>query len=224
VFSTAQRVNRRHFDWLAEQLGVETYEDWYKMKGKDVSEHGAWAVLVQFNGSLHTALSAVYPEYDWYPWLFPQNTKLFWEREGAVYEFFQWLSNHLGLVSLEDWYRVSTNTVKKNGGKTMLMKYFGGSLLNALNAVYPHHKWRPWLFHDLHHSLWNRKQYEREYCDWLADRLNITTQELWYQVTLAQCREHNGHLFLAAHNNSLIGLLASSYPEFTWLPTTTSIN
>lgn len=58
-------------DWLADQLGYETQNDWYSLTVADAKQLGGIGLFndLHFN-SVHAALEAIYPECTWYPWLF----------------------------------------------------------------------------------------------------------------------------------------------------------
>jgi hypothetical protein len=39
-------TQRQYFDWLAKELGVKTFEDWYKITREDLTKLGAGGLLV----------------------------------------------------------------------------------------------------------------------------------------------------------------------------------
>ncbi len=56
------------------------------------------------------------------------------------------LLTHSYIKNPRDWYFVLTNEVKKNGGAGLLQNYYKGSLIRALQAVYPQTIWNSWRF------------------------------------------------------------------------------
>ncbi len=50
----------------------------------------------------------------------------------------------------DDWYLVSKLQVVKYGGGSLLHHY-KGSLIRALQAIYPQHLWHPYQFDHPHH-------------------------------------------------------------------------
>ncbi len=54
---------RSFMDGLAKKLNIEDKEDWYKVKGPSLLEHGGGRLLMIYNGSMSKLLSSVYPEY-----------------------------------------------------------------------------------------------------------------------------------------------------------------
>lgn len=59
----------------------------------------------------------------------------------AQKRFFDRLAEKLHIKSLEDWYNISQSDIIKNGGSGILMKFYGGSPLRALKAIYPDYNW-----------------------------------------------------------------------------------
>ncbi len=70
-----------------------------------------------------------------------------------------------------EWYYVSIRQFLKYGGN--LLKYYNGSLLQALQAIYPDQEWRAWRFSSRspHHSS---KKYSK--------MRSSKTQHLLYQL------------------------------------------
>lgn len=70
--------HRKKMDRIAEQLGIETQEAWYKVTGLQVMQHGGeYMLYAHYNSSLFHALQHVYPEFSWNPLLCvapPRNT------------------------------------------------------------------------------------------------------------------------------------------------------
>ncbi len=57
---------------------------------------------------------------------------------------------------------------------------------------------------------------QRSFMDSLAIELKIRNQEEWYHVTNKMLLQHGGHGLLVKYNGSIVKLLASVYPEYTW--------
>jgi hypothetical protein len=54
--------HRKLFDSIGTQLGVTTYEDWYKVKWSDLQETPTWRLVKHHYGSSYSvALSTMYP-------------------------------------------------------------------------------------------------------------------------------------------------------------------
>src|SRR5688572_15320496 len=98
------------------------------------------------------ALIHCYPDINLFPWMFDEEVPPgFWKNtENQRYNhsknfnqlifqrsFFAWLYTHLGYICMDDWYKVTTEDVYKNGGAGLLAKYYNGSPSSALQSVYP---------------------------------------------------------------------------------------
>jgi hypothetical protein len=67
---------------------------------------GASLLLHKYQGSMFAMLSAVFPEFDWLPWKFPQVPKTYWDNVNNVRKYLNWVGNQLGIKELKDWYQV----------------------------------------------------------------------------------------------------------------------
>lgn len=50
-----------YFDWLAQQLSVETVDNWKNVKKEDVIAKGGLTALHYYGGSLSAAIKDLYP-------------------------------------------------------------------------------------------------------------------------------------------------------------------
>src|SRR5690349_1069046 len=65
------RKVRIFFDWLGDQLGNKSMEDWYSVTHQDLAQYGGLNVLKsKFNNSMVEALPNIYPEHNWLMWRF----------------------------------------------------------------------------------------------------------------------------------------------------------
>eukprot|EP01114_Cavostelium_apophysatum_P007737 TRINITY_DN1990_c0_g1_i5.p1 TRINITY_DN1990_c0_g1~~TRINITY_DN1990_c0_g1_i5.p1 ORF type:complete len:848 (+),score=203.21 TRINITY_DN1990_c0_g1_i5:93-2636(+) len=132
---------RDFFDRLAVRLGLQTWQDWYKVSGKTIKEHGGTSVLRYFKDCPSKALMALYPEHPWNPHRFEKVSNKFWQDPANQRKYFDKIGKELNIKHWEDWYLVTREQVFKNAGFTIL-RYYGDSLMNALEAVYPEHPWK----------------------------------------------------------------------------------
>jgi hypothetical protein len=120
---------------VADQYGLEKYEDWYHIKQEMVAKLKGVRVLTLHNSSIMQALKTVYPEYDWQPWLFQQVPDGFWTEQNMM-AFVNWLSKELQIEKPEDWYGVTRSHIASRGGATLLHKT-GGHLFKFLSRFFP---------------------------------------------------------------------------------------
>ena len=99
--------------------------------------------------------------------------------------FFDNLSKQLGFQTLDDFYSISLQTIRKFGGKTLLDKLYSSYLIIALKTINPQHKWLPWYFkHRISTEYWNSKENQREFMDWLGKELGFKEMKQWYNINL----------------------------------------
>jgi hypothetical protein len=77
-----------------EVMHHQTYEDWYKVKTKDINNSAMYKLLgSRYNGSLATALMHVYPQFECQPWRFAGGVpKGMWKNLDFQKRYFEWLS------------------------------------------------------------------------------------------------------------------------------------
>jgi hypothetical protein len=160
-------------------------------------------------------LSAVYPEHSWQKWLFSVN-RGFWDSLDTQQQYFQWITQELGINTLDEWYEIEAHEIRARGGThrlffplyffccqaplvqavvcagyTLLQKY-KHSLPRALMATYPYHKWQMWRFKAVPARWWDNMTNQREYMDWVKQELNIADMGKWHAVTALQLKAVGG--------------------------------
>jgi hypothetical protein len=126
-------VQRSYFEWLAEQLGIREYKEWYSVSHGVLTENHGSNLLRLYHGSLPSALQSSYPEYTFNAWQFQYIEYDFWDQQQNVQKFLSWLSEQMNIRSQVEWYRVSVLQIIHYGGGTLLKKY--GGIAKLLDAV-----------------------------------------------------------------------------------------
>lgn len=176
--------------------------------------------LVQtwYKNSFIYALRRVYPEFDWYPWLFSQVPVGFWNSIQNHKDYFEWLGYELGIHQLDDWYKVRYGDYIAHHGGGMLLCY-KNSPFKALQTIYPEHDWHGWLFRVCGKDYWKRRRNQRKFFDWFADTTGIESVQGWYQVRIPAIAKSGGLGLLQRHyGGSLVHALSNVYPECTFIP------
>eukprot|EP01114_Cavostelium_apophysatum_P016562 TRINITY_DN4740_c0_g1_i1.p1 TRINITY_DN4740_c0_g1~~TRINITY_DN4740_c0_g1_i1.p1 ORF type:complete len:576 (-),score=130.33 TRINITY_DN4740_c0_g1_i1:21-1748(-) len=137
------KANQRKFlEELAEELKIETLEDWYQIKPAQFGKHGAQMLRDLYDGVPMKAIVGNFPELPWETWRFTQQPKGYWT-EVSHREFFDKLYKHLNLQHWTDWYQVSAMEIARNGGGQLLNAHYGGSPMVAIMKAYPEYPWEP---------------------------------------------------------------------------------
>lgn len=133
---------RSYFDWIADQLDIQRQEDWYSVSSRDIEDRRGSYFLQQTGGSLASALVTCYPEFAWMPWSFRHLPHTFWSDSKMQREYVDWIGEHFGIETMDEWLRVSKSSVMQIGGQVSerFLKY-KGSWMQALYSVYPEYNW-----------------------------------------------------------------------------------
>jgi hypothetical protein len=95
---------REFFDWLWHQIGIQSWEDWYKVTKQVIISYGGQGIMKYWKYSRYKAsiyryelnrtyihdnkaLSFLYPEYEWHPWFF-ETMDIIWEEDPQYYRAF----------------------------------------------------------------------------------------------------------------------------------------
>lgn len=136
-------------------------------------------------------------------------------------QFFDDISKLLDVTSLDDWYNITRQDVMKYNSH-LLHEHYGGSLLKALKAVYPHHNWQRTEFNKFTQTQLYHKQIKnhRLIFEKIAKQLNVRKFQDWYQVTAADIEEKGGATLAMIlrdyYRSSHILALQTIYPHYNW--------
>src|SRR5690606_33263791 len=96
---------------------------------------------------------------------------------------------------------------------------YDGSLSRALQNVFPEYEWHPWRFRWVPSGYWNDMKHQRQFVDWMAKELNVTSQSQWYGMDQHSIvKKGGGSLLIGMYGSSLARLLQAIYPEMEWQP------
>jgi hypothetical protein len=177
--------NRKNcMEWLSEEFGIESLEDWYDLQAVDLIGDVGGRFLTYYGGSLINALQANYPDYEWLPWRFKTCPRKYWLQVRNQRKFFDWFADKMEVEKQSDWFSVKTEDVRLHKGGAMLLLYHGVSVFKALREVYPEYTWRPWLFKVSSKNIWSNTNNVKEYLDWLSQTLQLNTVQDWLQLSV----------------------------------------
>lgn len=92
----------------------------------------------------------------------------FWSKRSHQRQFFdQIAAGQLQISRWEEWYRVRVLDVTRLGGRGLL-KHHEGSLIGALQAVYPEFRWRAWCFAWAPRGFWESDDNARQFLQSMA--------------------------------------------------------
>src|SRR5690348_11404117 len=87
--------------------------------------------LELFSASLSfRALTSAFPEHNWQAWDFARTPRSITQDKNTLQQYLRFLEDKLQIKTMEDWYRVSMDQMKKLGGSHLILK--NGGLSNVL--------------------------------------------------------------------------------------------
>ena len=157
--------------------------------------------------------------------------------------FFDWLYVQLNYKSMCDWYHLTRETIYKHGGQGLLNTYYNSSPSQALQSVYPQHKWqlenftykpsilwtqkKPQLlffehlqqdFKQAPNGYWKSLDNQKEFFNWIGENISIKKLSDWYSVNFEDVQKFGTQgLLRKYYSNSLSKALMNIYPDHKWL-------
>ena len=210
--------HKLYADWLGEELGFKTEEDWYKIIGKDFhNNYGGGLLASYYNNTPSEFIQSVFPGIDWLPWKFIHTSHYYWKEKENHKLYADWLGEELGFKTEEDWYKIIKGDFTDNNGGGLLSSYYNNSPLTFVISVFPDIDWLPWKFIQTPHYYWKEKENHKLYADWLGEELGFKTEEDWYKIIKGDFTDNNGGGLLSSYyNNSPSLFVTSIYPDYPW--------
>lgn len=122
-----KKKNRlRYLQWLSEELGFDDPDDWYQISERLLRCHYGTTLLDKIYGGMpQRAAYELFPKRTWYPWMFVQTPKRFWEKKENRLKYMKWLGKLLGIKKRSDWNRVKQADFLAHHGHrlTAIFKY-----------------------------------------------------------------------------------------------------
>jgi len=152
---------------------------------------GAGLLSNHYNNSPIALLKAVFPNYNFRPWLFNQVPFAYWKDIRNQIEFLKWIAETESLSQLED---LRPTHIKSHGGDALL-KLYDHSMVDMLktinaflesngislvtNAVEPKLSYRPM-------NYWSQLGNQKEFMSELAKKLGfeVNDYERWYSISV----------------------------------------
>ncbi len=131
-----------YVDWLGEELGLESLDDWYKVSRSHFHTNRGGGMLANYYGdSVFRLLKEYAPRKKWLPWCFPTVPQRFWQDQKNRQAYMRWLGKELGFEKVTDWYKLNRQHFADHHGEALFATYYKGSVIRALKDFRPSHKW-----------------------------------------------------------------------------------
>lgn len=213
----SDRNSQRAFlDRVGKQIGVKTMYDWYHMTEREVRRGGASELLRIYGEDLSLLLERVYPGHEW------DREKLGTDVSVLDRKMLDEIGRKVGVEGLDEWYGVTTDCFKRNGGALLLSRY-GGHLCDVVSKLHPERDWKldrfkrvgKRSFGELVRPLEDMDlETLSEFLEWMSKELKIKGLEDWYRVSLHQVRQVVPLGIF--QGKPLAKALQEVYPEYNW--------
>jgi hypothetical protein len=211
---------KRFFQQLEDKLDIRSPEDWYRVTTRQIIQEGGSALIGNYyNWSMLTALKAIYPEHDWKNDS-PDAHKAskFWQNPSHLRALFDDVAKQLKLQSKEGWYPITrAKVVEIRSDAKSALRYYAGSMSDALQAAYPEHEWLPWRFSRTRTGFWDSQDAQKRFFEWAASQLGVSSLDDWYTISGVQIDRLGGKYLLEHYyHHSLPKAVATLYSEHKW--------
>ena len=165
--------HKLYAEWLFKKLGYKTMEDWYKISTNIIAQnYGGGLLASKYKNSVIQFLQAIYPEIEWVPWKFDKAPNAYWNDTKNHKIYMEWLFNKLDYKTMEDWYKITADTIKSNYGGTLFGVYYSSSIHKMLTTIYPDYNWDVSKF---------KKSYSIGQIEWL-NYLCVNTPDITHMI------------------------------------------
>ena len=125
-------------------------------------------------------------------------------------EFFDNLGKELKFTTLDNFYNITLETIKKYGGIALLDNLYHNSLIQAFEDVYPNHNWLEWKFsQNIPLNYWNNRTNQLKFLNELGKQLEFNQMNDWYNITVKDINENGGVTLL--NKQTLLILMVNYY-------------
>jgi hypothetical protein len=207
---------RKLFNNIAEKLNIRTQEDWYSISRRQLTQYGGETLLrLYYNNSLYSALKSIYPMYSWSRLMCINVPHNFWTKKSNRREYFDWISQQLGIEKQEDWYNYSGTYIRSLFKAGPLNGDYSTSLTKSLQETYPEFTWFEWKFNRIPIHFWDDEENQKKCFELVANELNINSLTEWMDITKREVIRAGGKSLLLFHG-SLWNALIALYRNVDW--------
>jgi len=112
---------------------------------------------------------------------------------------------------------MAPDDICNKGGGALILLYYKGSLIRAVQTIYPEHDWHVWKFLNTKMPKgWQDDRTSDLVLSDLAKRVGITNHDDWYRVSkndIRRCRAMD----LVTARGGLMKILSEVYPNHGWI-------
>mmetsp|Transcript_8593 Transcript_8593/g.9577 ORF Transcript_8593/g.9577 Transcript_8593/m.9577 type:complete len:691 (-) Transcript_8593:18-2090(-) len=202
---------------VASTLNIKTLDGWYKVESSNLARI-AEGLMQKYGKSISKMLQSLFPNYYWEAWKFMRPPNYYWSSVHNQSKLMQSLAEKLNVKILDDWYSVMSRDALNEGGNIILSMY-DNAISNAVQAIFPNHRWNISKFDDemlsgnIHDLTYQRVTMER-----IAELLNIKNMDSWYNVTSHDIINTGERAIMRKYKNSVSFAMQCIYSHYAWIP------
>jgi len=127
---------RTYVKWLMNKLNL-TVEKLYKIDTQTCKSNYGGGFIGKYNNSIIKMANTLYPEIEWYEWMFTKAPQHFWETKSNCVRYLKWLVNKL---NVETYYSLTYTILKENYGGGLIDRYTD-SVYKMVSDIFPDKTW-----------------------------------------------------------------------------------
>jgi len=208
------------FEQFAKEKGFDPLiaENWYNITREELQTKKEFDMIMkEFGGSFTRALQDVFPQIQLTISKFNIPGKRFWRLESNRKTFFDQFAqdNAFDPLIASNWYSVKSEKIIARKFSSMVIRYYRGSVREALMTLYPTIGLKEDMFESRTRSFWASPANRRKYFDDFAahhtfDPLIHTN---WYPISIRQLANYKRIDFLYRYHKNLPDALMQLYPN-----------
>jgi len=209
-------MRRKFLEWLGQQKGFVTREDWYRLSITDVIKHDGLRLALLYKQSPYALVSSVFDDCTFLPWKFNKVPKAYWLEVENRKAYVEWLKDTVGVTSTSELKQ--THFHENHGGGLLIM--YKGSPAEVIKSLQPSNDLFP-LPGRGKRGHWASLANQKEFAMNLASKLGFPWNEFdrWYSVPQNEFFDFGGSGFIRTfYKGSPFFFLKSIFPEHKWQP------
>lgn len=208
---------RVFFEAISEKLPQVSFVDkWYPFTLRDLKEYKVPEQVLNSYKNVNEIMRTIFPEHVWEGDKFKkEEDEGIWNNKVLQRQLFDQVASKLNITHWEGWYNITIHSFQEVSSSTSILRYFNGSLIQALKQIYPEHPWKEWKFIQTSDGFWDSLENQRLFLSDVAITLNIKNWYDWLHVTLEDVRKHGGSTLLLKYK-SIQSMLFAVFPEYNW--------
>lgn len=199
---------------LGKKLGFTKLEDFYQLKVKTFTKNKGYGVIAHHNFSVFNAIKEAFPNYHWLAWLFPQVPANYYDEKENRAQFVINLVKIKDYKKYENYYLLSKDDFRSNGGATLIEKHYKCHPYYALKETFPEYNWLPWLFYKVPEGFWDEIENQKWFLKNVEIKLKILKPEDWYNVTQDDINAVRGSGLIGKYNGCQAKLITACFTEY----------